>query len=705
MKKFGIILSATALIAALTSCNKMQKQQKLNSPNNQIETVFSLTKTGEPAYSVVFNGQPIIKPSLMGFSFENQPPLSQGLELIKVERTWINQKWELPWGETREVIDKHNSMTLYLKETGGQKRLLNIVFKAFDNGIAFRYVFPGQPAFSQLQITDENTEFNLTGNHLTFWQPGDWDIYEHLYNTTQFSGIDATKYRNHKALAQTHIPFNAVNTPVTLITSNGVHISIHEAALTGYSSMTLLADTVNYSFKSCLVGTENRVSKVIQNTPFATPWRTISITKNAAQLIESTMILNLNEPNKLGDVSWIKPTKYVGIWWDMHLDTRTWDYGSTQDMSSQFGAKPHGKHGATTQYAKQLIDFAAQHNIGGILVEGWNTGWEHWIGFEDREGVFDFVTPYPDYNLKQVVDYGKSKGVELIMHHETSAATQTYTKQLDTAFTLMKSLGIGAVKTGYVGKILPKGEYHQGQYMVEHYHNVIETAAKYQIAVNAHEGIKATGKRRTYPNEIARETFRGQEFNAWSPDGGNPPEHLTILAFTTNLAGPMDYTPGIFNIKLKPHKPNNQVNTTLAHQLALYVVIYSPIQMVPDLIENYKNNPAFKFIEDVPVNWQKTLALNGAVGDYVTIARQDRETDNWFIGSITDENPRELNIELNFLDQNQNYTATIYADAPDAHWDNNPTAFVIDTLQVNNKSVLNLKLAAGGGTAISIIKN
>jgi hypothetical protein len=429
------------------------------------------------------------------------------------------------------------------------------------------------------------------------------------------------------------------------------------------------------------------------------------VSETAGDLIESDLIVNLNEPNKLGDVSYFKPTKYVGIWWDMHLGSKTWDYSSLQDMNSFSGGKPHGKHGATTEYAKELIDFAAENNIGGILVEGWNTGWEHWIGFEDREGVFDFVTPYPDYDLAEVVRYGKSKGVELIMHHETSAAPRTYDQQLDTAYKLMHSLGIHAVKTGYVGKIIPKGEYHHGQWMVNHYRRVIETAAKYQIAVNAHEPIKATGIRRTYPNAISREGLRGQEFNAWSTDGGNPPNHLPTIAFTRMLAGPIDYTPGIFNIKLKPYKPDNQVNTTLAQQLALYVVIYSPIQMVPDLKQYYESHPAFQFIRDVPVDWEQSKVLNGEVGEYVAIARQDRHSDNWFIGAITNEEARDMQLKLDFLPEGKTFRARIYHDGPDAHWNDNPTSYAIDEQEVDRDAFIDLHLAPGGGAAISLIEN
>jgi hypothetical protein len=537
---------------------------------------------------------------------------------------------------------------------------------------------------------DEHTQFNLTGDHTTWWIPGDWDIYEHLYSTTKFSEIDALSKRGHESLAQTYIPENAVNTPVTMRTESGLHLCFHEANLTDYSGMTLKIDANKLMMESELVGSDRLGYKVKRSLPFSTPWRTIQISETAGGLIESDLIVNLNEPNKLGDIPWFIPTKYVGIWWDMHLGTKTWDLAS-------------GNHGATTKYAKELIDFAADNGIGGILVEGWNTGWEHWIGFEDREGVFDFVTPYPDYDLPEVVRYGKERGVELVMHHETSAAPRTYDQQMDTAFKLMHSLGIHSVKTGYVGKIIPKGEYHHGQWMVNHYRRVIETAAQYEIAINAHEPIKATGIRRTYPNAISREGLRGQEFNAWASDGGNPPEHLPIVAFTRMLAGPIDFTPGIFHISLDPYKEENQINTTLAHQLALYVVINSPVQMVPDLKQYYEGHPAFQFIRDVPVIWEQTKVLNGEVGDFVTIARQERGSNNWFLGSITDENSRELLVDLDFLNADKSYTAIIYKDGSNAHYAENPTAYEIISEDVNSTSTLKFDLAAGGGVAVSFM--
>lgn len=703
MKRKNLIYVVSAMMLLLTNCSAPDKVVQVSSPNGKISLTFDLTKNGEPEYQVKFNEKQIIKTSTLGFDLKNQPAIKENWTIQTVEENSIEENWEMPWGEKHRVANNYNTLKLGLAETKAPHRKMNLIFKVYNDGLGFRYEFPEKEGMDTVYINEENTQFNLTQDYKTFWIPGDWDIYEHLYKTTPLSKVNAIKYRNHNDLAQTYIPNNAVNTPVTMVGADGVHLSFHEANLTDYSDMTLKVDTTNLSLVSCLVGSENRDYKVIKTVPFVTPWRTIQISNNAAGLIESDLIVNLNDPNKIGDVSYFKPMKYVGIWWDMHLGRKTWDYAASQDMNSATGKKPHGKHGATTEYAKEMIDFAAAHHIGGLLVEGWNTGWEHWIGFEDREGVFDFVTPYPDYDLAEVVRYGKEKGVELIMHHETSAATQTYTQQLDTAYRLMESLGIHAVKTGYVGKILPKGEYHHGQYMVNHYHKVLETGAKYHVAVNAHEPIKATGKRRTYPNAIAREGLRGQEFNAWASDGGNPPEHLPIVAFTRMLAGPIDFTPGVFNIKLKPYKPNNQINTTLCQQLALYVVINSPIQMAADLLEYYKNNPAFQFIEDVPVNWEQTKVLNGEVGDYVTIARQERGTNNWFVGGITDENARELNLAFDFLPEGKTYNATLYRDADDADWDKNPTAYQIEKMKIDSSTTLPIKLAAGGGFAIRLI--
>jgi hypothetical protein len=688
----SLIITIALLSIIFVSCSENTEFETIiASPNNNVQVEFNLTEKGTPVYSVKYKNEDVIKTSNLGFDLLEAPSLNSDFEILATTISNFNETWQMPWGEQLDVVNNYNELKVELQEISNFKRKLNIVFKVYNDGIGFRYEFPEQENLSEVLIAEENTEFKLTGNHKVWWSPGDWDIYEHLYNTTKFSEINALKFANHDNLAQTYIPENAVNTPVTMQTENGLLLSFHEASLVDYSDMTLKVDTTNFTMKSVLVGSDNTDYKVIRAVPFSTPWRTIQIAEKAGDLIESKLIVNLNEPNKLGDVSWFKPTKYTGIWWEMHLGKSSWDMAS-------------GKHGATTENTKAFIDFSAKNNIGAVLVEGWNTGWEHWIGFEDREGVFDFVTPYPDYDLEEVVRYGKEKGVEIMMHHETSAATETYEKQQDTAFALMQSLGIHTVKTGYVGKILPKGEYHHGQYMVNQYNNTVVNAAKYQVAINAHEPIKATGLRRTYPNTISREGLRGQEFNAWASDGGNPPEHLPIVAFTRMLAGPIDYTPGIFDIKFDQWKTENQVNTTIGQQLALYVVIYSPIQMAADLIENYKGNSAFQFIKDVGVDWQQTKVLNGEIGEFVTIARKERTSENWFVGGITNEDSRTMEIDFSFLDEGATYDAIIYEDGKDAHWDDNPTSINIRKLEITNKSKETLQLAEGGGFAISLIK-
>lgn len=689
MKNISLLIIAV-LISILGCCRQGEKVSIVSSPSDKIDIKFFLSETGSPVYTVSYNDELIIDSSGMSFEFQDQLPLNNNLKVYEILRESFSEEWEMPWGEQRMVLNEYNEMIVKIQETEAPKRKFNIYFKAYDDGIGFRYEFLSQKEVDTIIIMEENTEFNLTGNHDCWWIPGDWDIYEHLYNDTKVTDIDAISKRNHYGLAQTYIPYNAVNTPVTMRTEKGLHISFHEANLTDYAGMTLKVDKENLALSSVLVGSERLGYKVKRELPFFTPWRTIQISEDAAGLIESNLIVNLNEPNKLGNVSWFTPMKYMGIWWEMHIGTKSWDLKS-------------GKHGATTENAKKLIDFASKNDIKGLLIEGWNTGWEHWIGFEDREGVFDFVTPYPDYNIDEVVAYAKDRGVEIIMHHETSAAPRTYDKQLDTAFALMNKFGMSSVKTGYVGKIIPKGEYHHGQWMVNHYRKVIETAATYNVAVNAHEPIKATGIRRTYPNVISREGLRGQEFNAWAMDGGNPPNHIANVAFTRMLAGPIDFTPGVFDIKL-PTKENNQINTTIAHQLALYVVIYSPIQMACDLPENYEGNCAFDFIKDVGVDWEQTKVLNGEVGDFVTIAREERSTGNWFLGSITDENSRDIIINFSFLEPGISYEAMVYKDAANSHWNDNPTEYDLEELVITNDMEKTFHLAEGGGLAISILK-
>jgi glucan 1,4-alpha-glucosidase len=673
----------------LNGCSSKNDVYKTPSPNGNLGISLFLSKKGKVGYLINFQNKRVIDTSYFSFDFRGQKPFSENLEVVNSSRSSFNETWETVWGEERFIRNHYNELKIELKENNEKGITCLIVFRVFDDGVGFRFEFPEQENLKDVVILDENTQFKLLGNHTCWWTPGDWDIYEHLFNTTRFTEIDALSKRSHKALAQTYIPQNAVNLPVTMKTDEGIYISILEANLTNYADMTLKVDKQNLLFQSELVGNDAGI-KVKTKTPFVTPWRVILISDKATDLVSSRTILNLNEPYKLANVSWIKPTKYMGIWWEMHLGKSTWDMKS-------------GRHGATTENAKRYIDFASRNGIGAVLIEGWNTGWDHYLGSEKLDYIFDFVTPYPDYDLKEVVRYAKEKNVQIIMHNETYAHILPYEERLDTAFSLCKSLGIHSVKTGYVGQIVPDGEYHHGQWMVNHYRKVTEKAAEYQIMLDVHEPIKPTGLRRTYPNLMSAEGLRGQEFNAWSPDGGNPPEHLTIIPFTRMLAGPIDYTPGIFDIKFDKYKKENQVNTTLAHQLAIYVVIYSPLQMAADLPENYEGHPAFQFIRDVGVDWDTSIVLNGEIGDFITIARKERNTNKWFLGSITDENARTIEVTLNFLDDGKSYKATLYEDAEDSHWDKNPTAYKIENKIVSNSDKLTLELAPGGGTAISFI--
>jgi hypothetical protein len=704
--------SSTPIILALSfvlftlSCSTRQEKMEVRSPNGANLLEFNLTPSGEPYYHVKHNEQLVIDTSFFSFEFKELPALGKDLKVTAVEVTSEDENWEMPWGEQRTVSNMYNQLKVGLIESGENPRSFNVVFRVYDDGFGFRYEL-SELGVPEVLVTSENTEFNLTGDHKVWWIPGDWDIYEHLYNETRFSGIDAISKRNHPNLNASYIPENAVNTPVTMKTDQGLYLSFHEADLTDYAGMTLKVDPENLKMKSELVGSQRLGGKAKIELPFKTPWRTVQIAERAGDLIESKMLLNFNEPNAIGDVSYFTPMKYVGIWWEMHIGKSTWDMEGSQDMSTYIdGKRGSSRHGATTENAKKYIDFAAANGIKGLLVEGWNTGWDKWINTEDREGVFDFMTPYPDYDFDEVMAYAKEKGVEVIMHHETSAAPRTYEKQMEVAYNFMKKNGMNSVKTGYVGKIIPQGEYHHGQWMVNHYQKVLDEAAKKKIAINAHEPIKATGKRRTYPNAIAREGLRGQEFNAWATDGGNPPDHLPTVAFTRMLSGPIDFTPGVFNIKFDEYKKQNQVNTTLAHQLALYVVIYSPIQMACDLPEHYMPNgelhPAFQFISDVGVDWEQSRVLDGEVGDFVVIARQEKQSDHWFVGGITDEKSRDFKLSFDFLEPGKSYEARIYEDAEDAHWNDKPEAYNIRTMEVDLTSTVALRMAEGGGFAISL---
>ena len=653
----------------------------VSSPDGRIQVTFVL-EDGVPYYAVSRSGKDVIKPSKLGFIFKDAEPLNQNLTVVESKLDSLDETWTQPWGEVEEIRNHYNELRVDLEETTGAHRKMTVVFRVYDDGLGFRYELPEQDNLSDFQIMDEETEFVLAGNHQAWWIPAYRDNrYEYLYTQSPVSSLSED--------------LQAVHTPLTMETADGLFLSIHEANLTDYASMTLVGSD-NNTLLCDLVPWSDGV-KVKASTPHQTPWRTIQIAENAGDLITSYLILNLNEPNKLEDVSWVKPGKYVGIWWGMHLGKYTWSSGA--------------KHGATTENAKRYIDFAAKYGFPGVLVEGWNLGWDgDWTKYGNR---FDFTTPYDDFAIEELSAYAAAKGVALIGHHETGAAVVNYEQQLEDAFAFYRDLGINTVKTGYVGwgqgikrrdeeGTLVGLEWHHGQYMVRHYRKVVETAARYHIMLDVHEPIKDTGIRRTYPNMMTREGARGQEYNAWDGEGGNPPEHTTILPFTRMLAGPFDFTPGIFDLFFDKYRPNNRVNTTLAKQLALYVVIYSPLHMAADLPENYEGHPAFQFIVDVPVDWQDTKVLQAEIGDYVTIARQDRNSEDWYIGSITGESERTLETPLTFLEAGKKYVAEIYADAADADWESNPLSIDIYEALVDSSTVLNLRLAPGGGQAIRI---
>jgi alpha-glucosidase len=666
----------TGAPAAAPSVTKPAAQTlDILSPDGSIEVTFALGSDG-PSYSVRRLERDVILPSRLGFVFAEGGAFAGGLEIASTARTEHDDTWTQPWGEMKEIRDRYNELRVDLVETSARPRRVTIVFRVFDDGVGFRYELPAQENLGAFEIMDELTEFALAGNFEAWWIPAfKPDRYEYLYKRSHVSDLDI------------------VHTPLTMEAEGGLYVSIHEAALTDWASMTLENKGHN-TLKATLVPWSDGVL-VRSETPRVSPWRTIQIATEPGGLITSYLILNLNEPNCLGDVSWVKPGKYIGIWWAMHLGISTWSAGP--------------KHGATTQHVERYMDFAARHGFDRVLVEGWNVGWN--ADWTSAENNFKFTTPYPDFDIAAISRYGAERGVSLIGHHETGGDVANYERQMGAAFDFDNKYGITTVKTGYVrwgqgiSRIDENGqvrkEWHHGQYMVRHYRAVVEEAARHHIMLDVHEPIKDTGIRRTYPNMMTREGARGMEYNAWGGEGGNPPEHETILPFTRLLAGPMDFTPGIFDLLFEEARPNNRVNTTLAKQLALYVVIYSPLEMAADLPGNYDNNPApFKFIEDVPADWSDTRVLNGKIGDYITTVRKDRKSDDWYLGSVTDESGRTLEAPLAFLDPGRKYVAEIYRDGKDADWDTNPYAIEIVHALVESSTTLELVLAPGGGQAI-----
>lgn len=674
--------------------------QTLHSPDGNLELLFSVSTKGEPVYSLNYRQHVVVKPGKLGLLLSGNDSLSNGFIISSADSSLFDQVWQPVWGEEKEIKNQYHELVISLvQKKESFERQVIIRFRLFNDGLGFRYEIPRQDALRHFIVTEELTVFALAGDHKTFWIPGDYDSNEYAYFTTRLSQVNALRGKAENGIGLKTMPGeNVVQSPLMMITDEKLYINIFEAALTNYPAMQLNVDKQAFSLSAHLVP-DAAGNKAYLASPCVTPWRVIIVSDKATGILASRIILNLNEPCEIEDVSWIKPAKYVGVWWEMHVGKATWNYSDesninihTTDWSK---LTPNGKHGANTGNVKKYIDFASRNGFDAVLIEGWNIGWEDWFGAW-KEEVFDFVTPYPDFDVKWLSEYARSKNIRLIMHHETSSSVTNYERQMDTAFRFMKFFGYPMVKTGYVGRIIPRGEAHDGQWMVNHFTRVAQKTARYRIMLNSHESVRPTGMQRTYPNWLACEAARGNEFNAWS--AGNPPEHETILPFTRLLGGPMDYTPGIFNIKTDH---THQVHTTLCKQLALYITMYSPLQMAADLPENYeKHADAFGFIRDVPVEWDQSEYLEAEPGDHLTIVRKEKNGNRWFLGAVTDENPRVSKIALTFLQSGTTYKAILYNDAPDAHWQTNPEAYIIQQCLVKSSDVVLLKLAAGGGAAV-----
>ena len=707
MKKI-IHLILFALLPALATA------QKVTSPNGNVTVKFSLNE-GRPYYEMTYKNKTVLKPSRLGLELAKSKHASKGMEetdlmegftVADTKTTSFDETWKPVWGETATIRNNYNELAVTLNQAT-TKRNITIRFRVYDYGMGLRYEFPQQDELNYFIIKEEHTQFAMTGNHTAYWIPGDYDTQEYDYQITRMSEIEGRFDAAYNKDNSSTTPFskNGVQTSLQLKTDDGLYINIHEAACLNYATMHLLLDPATMTFESWLTPDATGMKGYIQ-TPFNTPWRTVLVSDDARDMLSCKLTLNLNEPCKIKDTSWIHPTKYCGVWWEMIVGKKAWSY--TNDYPSvHLGitdykkCRPHGMHGATNEEVRRYIDFAAKNGLDQVLVEGWNEGWEDWFGHQKLD-VFDFVTPYPDFDIKALNEYAHSKGVKLMMHHETSSAALNYERHLDSAFNLMNKYGYDAVKTGYVGDIIPRGEHHYSQLTNNHYQYVLEKAAEHHIMVNAHEATRPTGICRTYPNWIGNESARGTEYESF---GGNPVNHTTILPFTRLIGGPMDYTPGIFQMDLSKTAPGNtsHVRSTLARQLALYVTLYSPLQMAADLIENYEPHmDAFQFIKDVPVDWQRTEYLEAEPGQYVTIARKDKKSEDWYVGSTVAEAGHESTLRLDFLTPGKKYTATIYADGKDASWDKNPQSYQISTKKVTSKSTLKLKSASGGGFAISI---
>ena len=689
------------------------KWETAASPNGKVVVRFGID-SGRPYYTVQYGTKDVIKKSFLGLELAKSKHASKGMEetnlmdgfeLTQTIKTSHDDTWKPVWGETDEIRNHYNEMAVSLWQAKSNRNI-KIRFRIYDDGVGFRYEFPQQKDLNYFVIKEEHTQFAMAGDHKAWWIPGDYDTQEQETQESRLSEIrsrfhDAVNWGNSSVAVFSE---TGVQTALQMKSNDGLYINIHEAACINYPTMHLNLDDKNMVFESWLTPDATGLKGYMQ-TPCNTPWRTILVSDDARDMLSSHLILNLNEPCKIKDTSWIHPTKYVGVWWEMIVGKSSWNY-TDEFPSVQLGitdynkAKPNGKHGATTANVKKYIDFAAENDIDQVLVEGWNIGWEDWFG-HSKDYVFDFVTPYPDFNIDYLNKYAHEKGVKLMMHHETSSSTQNYERHLEAAFNLMNKYGYDAVKTGYVGDIIPRGDHHFSQSTNNHYMHVVEEAAKHHIMVNAHEAVRPTGLCRTYPNMVGNESARGTEYEAF---GGSRPDHTVILPFTRLQGGPMDYTPGILETQLRTWSNNqNYVHTTLVGQLALYLTMYSPLQMVADLPENYKKyNDAFQFIKDVPCDWSRSIYLEAEPADYITVARQDKNSNDWYIGGKCDENGHKSVLKLDFLDKDYIYDCTIYADAKNADYKNNPKAYKITHRKVKKGDVLKLTMAPGGGFAISL---
>ena len=695
-------------LAVFCSVLNLAMAQELQSPNGELTMRFALKTDGTPTYQLSYKNQEVIKTSNLGLELKNdKKSLLNDFKISDTKTATFDDTWQPVWGEVNNIRNHYNELAVSLTQQETDRTII-IRFRLFDEGLGFRYEFPTQKNLVYFVIKEERTQFAMTGDHTAFWIPGDYDTQEYDYTESKLSEIrskfDAAVTSN---ASQQQFSKTGVQTALMMKTANGLYINLHEAALINYACMHLNLDDTNMVFESWLTP-DAMGDKGNMQAPCTSPWRTIMVSDDAREILTSKITLNLNDPCKIEDTSWIKPVKYMGVWWEMITGKSSWAY--TDELPSvQLGitdyskVKPNATHAANNDKVKRYIDFASTHGFDALLVEGWNEGWEDWFG-KSKDYVFDFVTPYPDFDVEAIHAYAKSKGIKMIMHHETSGSVRNYERHIDTAYQFMKKYGYDAVKSGYVGNILPNGEHHYNQWVNNHYQYAIEKAADYKIMVNAHEAVRPTGICRTYPNLIGNESARGTEFQAF---GGSKPNHVTILPFTRLIGGPMDYTPGIFEMDISKFSPNNKshVNSTLANQLALYVTMYSPLQMAADLPEHYEQfMDAFQFIKDVAIDWDESRYLEAEPGHYITVARKEKGKNNWFVGNVNGNEARTSNISFHFLEKGKKYMATLYADAKDAHYKTNPQAYTITQMKITNKSKLTQRSAPGGGYAISIIE-